>query len=245
MLRDEYLRRLIDEAYVDLYLAGNDGARIYWPWRMARENGSLGDRHRNACENYWVDSSIFNSDYQNKEALDDGHKYDAEAVLLADTMGDYEQTVESIHRGLEIAETHPFDGTVIIPLQKPYDACYQEFAGESTHYAIGGLNRGGDRQRIEAARTVRDVAGDDIHLHGLGWGIGDQLAGAIHDNPDLLDSVDYSTPIQSNTDAEPGAERASVTAMGAGMRLVRDLRRVTPNVDMGYSNQSGLDGFDR
>lgn len=243
MLRDEYLRRLIDAAYIDLYLAGNDGARIYWPWRMARENGSLGNRHRNACENYWVDSSIFNSDYQNKEALDDGHKYDAEGVLLADTMGDYEETVESIHRGLEIAKTHPFDGTVIIPLQKPYDDCYREFEGESTHYAIGGLNRGSDRQRIEAARTVRDVAGYNIHLHGLGWGIGNQLAGAIHNNPDLLDSVDYSTPIQSNTDAEAGDERASVTAMGAATRLVRDLRRVTPNVDMEYTDQSGLDGF--
>jgi len=243
MLRDEYFRRLVDDAYIDLYLAGNDGARIYWPWRMARENGSLGDRHRNACEHYWVDSSIFNSDYQNKEALDDAFRYDAEAVLLADTMGDYDDTVTSIHDGLGLVDGHPFNGTIIIPLQAPYDECYREFEGESTHYAIGGLNWGSDRRRIEAARTVRDIGGDDIHLHGLGWGIGDQLAGEIHANPDLLDSVDYSTPTQSNTDALPGKERSSVTGMEAAARLVRDIRKVTPNVEMAAKNQSGMEAW--
>lgn len=243
MLRDEYFRRLVDDSYIDLYLAGNDGARIYWPWRMARENGSLGDRHRNACEVYWVDSSIFNSEYQNEEALDDAFKYDAEAVLLADTMDDYEQTVESIKNGLDLADDHLFDGDVIIPLQKPYDDCYLEFEDESDYYAIGGLNRGSDAQRIGAARDVRDVAGYDIHLHGLGWGPRDQLAGAIHDDPQLIDSVDYSTPVQNNANAEHGDEHMSITAYEAGGRLLRDLRRVTPNVDMAYRGQSGVDQF--
>ena len=243
MLRDEYFRRLVDDAYLDLYLAGNDGARIYWPWRMARENGSLGDRHRNACEHYWVDSSIFNGGYSNQDVLDDGFRYDAEAVLLADTMGDFEATVDAVSEGLDCADDHQFSGTVIVPLQAPFGECYQEFEGESTHYAIGGLNRASDRKRIEAAREVRSVAGDEIHLHGLGWGVGDQLAGEIHANPDLLDSVDYSTPIQSNTDALPGDERSSVTGMEAATRLVRDLRKVTPNVDIATKNQSGMEAW--
>lgn len=240
MLRDEYLRRLIDDAYIDLYLAGNDGARMYWPWRMARENGSLGSRHRNACEHYWIDSSIFNGEYGNKDVLDDGYKYDAEGVLLADTMGEYEETVESIHEGLALADEHEFDGDIIIPLQEPYDECYLEFEDESTHYAIGGLNRASDRKRIEAAKTVRAMAGD-IHLHGLGWGISDDLARAIHKNPRLIDSVDYSTPLQSNTDAMPGKERMSVVAMKAATRLVSDLRKVTPNVNL--ETQTGMSDY--
>lgn len=248
MIREEYLRRLVDSAYVDLYLAGNDGARIYWPWRMARENGSLGSRHRNACENYWVDSSIGNEDYGNQEVLDDAHKYDAEGVLLADTEGNFEQTVDAILEGLELADDHAFDGDIIIPLQAPFDECYAEFAGQSDHYAIGGLRKASDRERIEAAQTVRELAGYDIHLHGLGWGPRDTLAKAIHDNPDLLDSMDYSTPVQSNTGAMPGDERMSVTAANAAARLVRDLRRVSPNVsfnpepnDLRESGQAGLD----
>jgi hypothetical protein len=232
MLRDEYFRRLVDDAYIGLYLAGNDGARIYWPWRMARENGSLSDRHRNSCEVYWVDSSIQNSDYTNRDVLDDAARYNAEAVLLADTMGEFEQTVKSLKHGLDLADDHAFSGDIIIPLQAPYDKCYAEFAGESNYYAIGGLkNSSTDQPRIQAAKTVREIAGDSIHLHGLGWGPRDELVSAIHDDPDLLDSIDYSTPVQSNTEAMAGTERMSVTAMAAAERLVRDLRKVTPHVD--------------
>lgn len=223
---------MIDDAYLELYLAGNDGARIYWPWRMARENGSLSNRHRNACEVYWVDSSIMNDDYTNADVLDDADKYDAEGVLLADTLGSFDETIKSVKRGLDLADDHSFDGDVIIPLQQPYDESYVEFAGESDYYAIGGLKDSStDVPRIEAARTVREIAGENIHLHGLGWGPRDELVRAVHTNPNLLDSIDYSTPVQSNTDAMAGAERMSVTAMGAAERLVRDLRRVTPNVD--------------
>jgi len=78
----------------------------------------------------------------------------------------------------------------------------------------------------------------------LGWGPRDQLAGAIHDNPDLLDSVDYSTAIQSSTDALAGKERMSVTAMAAATQLVRDLRKLTPNVDLSYTGQSGLEAYE-
>lgn len=235
---------MVDAAYIDLYLAGNDGGRIYWPWRMARENGSLGKRHRNACERYWVDSSIFNGEYMNREVLDDAHRYDAEGVLLADTVGDYDETVASVHDGLALADDHAFDGDVIIPLQEPYGDCYREFEGESTHYAIGGLNRESDRRRIEAARTVRSVAGDGIHLHGLGWGVGDELAGEIHANPGLIDSIDYSTPVRNHKDdGIPGDERSSVCAMGAAKRLVADLRKVTPNVTINAKNQSGMEAW--
>lgn len=231
MLREEYLRRLIDDAYIDLFLAGCDGARIYWPWRMARENGSLGKPYRNACEVYWVDSSIANPDYGNQDALDDAYRYDAEAVLLADTMGDFEATIDAVAEGLNLADNHSFDGDVIVPLQSPYADAYREFAGASDYYAIGGLKDAPDSKRIEAAETVRGLAGDDVHLHGLGWGPRDELVAAIHERPDLIDSVDYSTPIQNNTAAKPGTERMSVTAMTAAAQLVRDLRRLSPHVE--------------
>lgn len=241
MIREEYLQRLVDDCYVDLYLAGCDGARIEWPWRMARRDsgqGSLGDRYRDSCDTYWVDSAIGNPDYGNRDVLDDAERYGADAALLADTEGDFDETVESLHEGLEIADDHAFNGDVIIPLQAPFDECYREFEGESTYYAIGGYRNEPDYQRIEAARTVRDVAGWDIHLHGLGWGPRDGLAKSVHANPDLIDSVDYSTPVQSNTAAMPGDERMSVVAAEAGAKLVRDLRRLTPHVEFESTNST-------
>ncbi len=232
MLRDEHLRRLMDDAYVDLFLAGVDGARIYWPWRMARENGSLYDRYRNACEVFWVDSSIFNDEYGNWDVLSDAVDMNAEGVLLADTMGDFDETIKSVTEGLDIADDHAFAGDIIVPLQYPFDECYAQFAGESDYYAIGGLNKTStDGPRIKAAKTVRELAGDSIHLHGLGWGPREELVREIHENPALLDSIDYSTPIQSSTEAMAGDERLSVTAAESGARLVRDLRLLTPNVD--------------
>jgi len=240
---------LVDEAYIDLFLAGVDGARIYWPWRMAKKRrDSLGRSYRNACEVYWVDSAIQDSDYGNQNVLDDAHDFDAEAVLLADTMGNYDETVKSLKAGLDLVDDHAFDGEVIIPLQAPYDECYTEFAGESEIYAIGGLNQATtDAPRIKAAKDVRALAGDGIHLHGLGWGPRDELAKAIHENPDLIDSIDYSTPIQSAESAMPGDEHLSVWAMGAAERLIRDLRKVSPCVnfdpdpiDLRDDGQAGL-----
>lgn len=238
MLRDEYFRRLVEASYVDLYLAGVDGARLYWPWRMARDEDSLSMSYRNACEVYWVDSKIGDSDYSNQEVLDDGFRYDSEAILLADTMGDSEETIKSIKDGLDIADDHPFDGDIVIPLQAPFAESYEEFAGESEYYAIGGLkDEKDDQKRIQAAQSVRDIAGDDIHLHGLGWGPRDGLVAAVHDNPSLIDSIDYSTPVQSSIEALPGDERMSVTAMQAATRLVKDLRRLTPNVSPPQNRQ--------
>lgn len=233
VIREEYFRRLWDDAYIELFLAGVDGARLYWPSRMARERGSLGAAYRNACETYWVDSSIQNGDYGNQDVLDDAFRYDAEAALLADTMGEYAETVSAVKDGLDLADDHPFDGDIIIPLQAPFDECYMEFAGESEYYAIGGLlGANTDRPRIEAAYTIRELAGYDIHLHGLGWGVRDGLMHALHENPDLIDSIDYSSPVQNAVGAISGKERTSVTAAEAGAQLIRDLRKVTPHVDL-------------
>lgn len=216
-----------------MFLAGVDGARLYWPWRMARERGSLGKAYRNACEVYWVDSSIQNSEYGNADVLDDAFKYDAEAALLADTMGEFEATVTALKEGLDMADDHPFEGEIVIPLQAPFDKCYYEFAGESEYYAIGGLlGASTDTPRIQAAETLREMAGYDIHLHGLGWGVRDGLMHALQGNPNLVDSVDYSSPVQNAVGAIAGQERTSVTAAEAGAQLIRDLRKVTPYVEL-------------
>jgi len=249
MIREEYFRRLVDAAHILLFLAGVDGARLYWPWRMARTGGSLGESYRNACEVYWVDSAIQDGTYGNKDVLDDALEFDAEAALLADTMGDYGETVSALKEGLNLADDHPFDGNIVIPLQAPFDECYAEFAGESEYYAIGGLKDADtDAPRIEAAQTVRELAGTDVHLHGLGWGVRDELMNALHSNPQLLDSVDYSSPVQSNTHAVPGDERMTVTAAEAGAQLIRDLRRASPHVDFNPNPESlrasGQSGFE-
>lgn len=248
MIREEYLRRLVDACHVDLYFSAVDGARVYWPWRMQPVH-EASTRHRNACERYIVDSSFQDETITNEDALDTAHEMKAEMVVLADVWHDKDETVEAILDGLDLVDDHPFDGDVIAPLQPPHDECYRELEGQAIDvFAVGGVKDAGDRARIEAAQDVRDVAGTDVWLHGLGYGATDEIVQTVRDDPNLLDSIDYSTPMQNaiNQPVAPGDERMSVVAARAASILVNDLRRLSPFADdpepedLREEGQSGL-----
>lgn len=235
MLRPEYLRRLVDAAHVELYLSSNDGARIYWPWRMQPPKEAR-KSYRNACERYIIDSDPLDDSVKAIDVLDCAYQLDAEIASLQDVYQDKDATVDSLLDGLETADDHSFDGELLLPLQQPYTECYAEL-GEPDHLiGLGGLKRGTPYERIEATRQFRDEYGPDPWLHGFGWGVRGELSKTIRQNPDFLDSVDYSTPIQTAIDKVelPGRERMSVQAMYAGVKLVEDLRSVTP-----YTHESG------
>jgi hypothetical protein len=248
MIRDEYLRRLTDAAHVELYLSAGDGARIYWPWRMEPPKEAC-QSYRNACERYVIDSDPQDDDVTAEDVLDTAFRLDAEVASLADVYQNKPATVDSLLRGLDVADDHPFDGTLLLPLQAPYAECWREI-GEPTDewIGIGGLKDAPDSARIRAAREIRQAVGDGAHVHGFGWGPTDELARAIRREPSLLDSLDYSTPVRSiPIDVTPGKERKSVTAAYAGARLVSDLREVSPYADSGSpeelrdNDQQGLD----
>jgi len=257
MIRDEYLRRLIDNAYVDLYLSANDGHRIYWPWRMMPPAESS-RAYRNACEVFIIDSEPQSPHVGNREVLDEAERVGADMALLADYFpfevyeeeldpeedpeawaayqqilreyGDaYSASVHSVRRGIELAETHPFEGEIILPLQAPHADAVRELPAHD-RYAIGGLKdaAASDYRRVDAARSVREAA-PDAWIHGLGWGATEGVVAAVHERPQLLDSVDYSTPIQTAIGGtDPGDERMSVQAAKAGAKLIEDLRLFSP-----------------
>lgn len=253
MIREEYFRRLTDVAYVDLYLSAVDGARVYWPWRMqpVHEARSTGPRFRNACESYIVDSSFKDDSITNEDALDTAYDLDAEMCVLADVWHDKDATVDAILDGLELADDHPFDGHVIAPLQPPHAECYRDLEGQGIDvFAIGGVKDSGDETRVEAARAVREIAGPDVWIHGLGYGATEGIVDAVQSDPGLLDSIDYSTPVQNaNVEAvAPGKERMSVVAARAAATLIEDLRKFSPYAkpptaeDLRSDGQAGLPG---
>lgn len=248
MIREEYLRRLVDQSYVDLYLSATDGARLYWPWRMQPVHEAT-ERYRNACERYIIDSSFSREDITNTDVLETGARLDAEAVVLTDVWHDVDATVDALVDGIERYHDHRFDGDVILPLQPPHAECYKRLRerglGDGHIYAIGGVKDDPDRVKIRAAEDVYDIAGPETHLHGLGFGLTEELIAAIQHNPDLLDSVDYSTPVQSSMDGTvaAGEERMSVVAARAGAQLVEDLRRVTPYPDAEATRRTTIGEF--
>lgn len=241
MLRQEYLRRLVDNAHVDLYLSGMDGARIYWPWRMQPPKAAT-QSYRNACEHYIIDSDPLDDAVDARTVLDTAHRLDAEVASLQDVYQDKNATVDALTRGLSVADSHDFSGELLLPLQDPWVECWREL-GEPTDcwLGIGGLKDGRPRERLDAARRLRDAVGEGVHVHGFGWGVRG-IASEIRRYPGLLDSLDYSTPIQNGVYDEclPGEESKSVAAMGAAQRLVRDLREVSAFPAVGETVQGTL-----
>jgi len=227
MLRDEYFRRLVDGAHIDVYLSAVDGARLYWPWRMQPPKDAS-DNYRNACERYIIDSDPEDDSVTNTDVLDCAHRLDAEVASLQDIYQDKDGTVDTLLEGMAVADDHDFDGDLLLPLQKPYVKCWKELGEPTNHLlGIGGLKDGRPIERLKAARELRQAVGDDIWIHGFGWGV-NGIADAIRDNPTLLDSIDYSTPMQDATMAgSAGDERMSVVAMEAAQKLIQDLREVS------------------
>lgn len=241
MLRQEYLRRLVDGAHVQLHLSANDGARLYWPWRMQPPKEATGS-YRDACEQYVIDSDPLDDDVTAEDVLDTAHRLDAEVASLQDVYQDKDATVDSLLRGLEVADDHAFDGTLLLPLQAPYVECWREL-GEpiDAWLGIGGLKDARPKARLTAATDLRDAVGTDAWIHGFGWGV-DGISPTVRQRPGLLDSLDYSSPIQNaaTDDCSSGKERMSVAAMGAAKRLIHDLREVSEYPDASKSVQTSL-----
>lgn len=251
MLRDEYLRRLVNGAHVELYLSANDGARLFWPWRMQPPK-EASRSYRDACESYIIDSDPLDDSVTTEDVLDTAYRLDAEVASLQDVYQDKDATVDSLSRGFEVVDDHPFDGQLLLPLQDPWVKCWKELGEPDDHLlGIGGLKDSDTEARLAAARTLRQAVGADVWIHGFGWGV-NGLAEQIRQEPDLLDSLDYSTPMQNAATgtSTPGKERMSVAAMGAGKRLVRDLREVSEYPteqtaeNLRASSQHGMESFD-
>lgn len=237
MLREEYLRRLVDEAHVEIYLSGNEGARIYWPWRMQPVHEAT-QTYRNACEKFIIDSSFNREDITNRDVLDKAMAVNAEYAVLSDVYQNKEATVDAILDGLDMYDDHPFDGGVIAPLQAPHNECYSDLKGQGIDYvAVGGLKDAGPRKQISAVRSVREEVGAGVKVHGLGFtlaakdGTPTAWVSEIQNNPSLIDSIDNSKYIQQiilqDHEIDKGEERRSVDCLEIAHMLVRDLRRVS------------------
>lgn len=250
MLREEYFRRLVDDAHLEIYLSSVDGARIYWPWRMQiPKDAQL--KYRDACEKYIVDSDFADESITNQDVLDKAFEVNAEIATLADVYQDKEKTVDAILEGYELYENHSFDGDLLIPLQRPYVECYESLKNTGSYFGLGGIKDETFAKKLEYIKEFRQSVGPDPHLHGFGMGVSDRLAAELQENNELLDSIDYTTPIQQNImNIAPGQERMTVVATRALAQLVEDLRKVTPHTDynppaeeLREGEQGGLEQF--
>lgn len=237
MLREEYLRRLVDESYLEIYLSSVDGARIYWPWRMQIPKDAS-SKYRNACEKYIIDSDFGDEGVTNEDVLDTAFSVNAEVATLADVYKDCDATIDAILEGVETAENHSFEGELLIPLQQPYVECYESLSDTGSYFGLGGMKDKPLNEKLRRVKEFRREVGNTTHLHGFGMGVSDELAVELQEWPELLDSVDYTTPIQSAImEIASGEDRMTVVAARAAAQLIEDLRKVTPFAETGMREE--------
>jgi len=251
----EYLDRLVRSTPVDLYASGVDGARCYWPWRMNKAKGPMGHgarkSHAAKCDQYVLDSNFTDESVTNMDVLDEAATLGADAAVLADVYQDMEATVDALLDGLELADDHHFEGTVVLPLQPPHDECYRQVApsvDREVWWAVGGVKDETAEIKVDAAKTLREVAGDDAHIHGLGFGVTEHLARAVRNDPAMLDSIDNATSMSNAVSNLGGTdEKMTIAAAKATAERLRALRALTryatekPAAELRQPGQTGLE----
>jgi len=231
MIDPEFLDRLVRATPVRFYASGIDGARVFWPWRMNKAKAEAGASHAAKCDDYIIDSNFKDPSVTNERVLDEAVKFGADAAVLADVYQDCDATVDALLEGLETADDHNFDGTLVLPLQAPHVECYREIVDSVTQdvwWAVGGQKDAPAAQKLAATRRLREEAGDDAWIHGLGFGVTDELASAVRRDPGLLDSIDNSTGMSGAVTALSGTEeKMTVAAARATANRLEDLRALT------------------
>lgn len=222
---EELTRReaVIDACPIDIYCSSINPA---WGWPhklMSYYEARPGAAE--SCETLIIDSG-FNRWGSPDDVLAAAAKTDATYVMATDVTGledpekrdhnsampstddpgietQQDAALEGIQRFMERADELGIDHRVILPLQPPYDdfmdACERRGWLDRVDYvSVGGLLTINDVQdRIKALHTVRDRLGDDYKIHALAPGRDPAMMAELQDHPDLIDSLDNSTPEQA------------------------------------------------
>lgn len=210
---DHYFQTIRDEAYVDVYAADNT-AMLTYPYRLGRPDpDESSPTVANNSESFILDSGIGDDTHTNETVLERAEYLDADMVVPKDVFGDPEATTPQVLEMLNLVEElDGYDPTVMIPVQhtdgvthadhyRVIEDVLSEQGYDIRDYpvALGGLNKSGIVEQVDAVTSVREVAGDEQHIHGLGFGASRNWVVIIQQNPDLLDSLDISTYVQSVT----------------------------------------------
>ncbi|WP_135665876.1 hypothetical protein [Halorhabdus rudnickae] len=212
---------IADATPIDVYCSSVN-PRWGWRWKIISYYEANRPAVRDSCETLIVDSG-FNRWGSPEDVLEAAAKMDADYVFATDVTGmedpsnkghnpdmptveddgidsQFEAAVEGIERFMDRARDLEILDKTILPIQHPYldfleVAEEKGWLDEVRYIALGSLKRveSVDR-RIEMLHAVRKYVGDDMKIHALAPGTEPELLKELRDNPNLIDSLDNSTP---------------------------------------------------
>lgn len=208
---EHYFERIREAAYVTVYAADNT-AMMPYPYRLGRPGKdesppSIAER----SESYILDSGIGEASWTNADVLERGKEIGADVAVPTDVFGDPQATTPCVIDMLQqVRASDDYNPSVMVPVQSDGHMTHAgHYSGLSdrmerngfdiSNYmvALGGLNDSTFVEQLEAAHSVREVAGDSQHIHLFGFGASRDWCVAIHRRPGLVDSFDVSTFVQS------------------------------------------------
>lgn len=219
------INRVNQECPIDVYLSGGNG-RLYWPYRLQKAKPSDSTPSvRASADTYILDSGFKGGGVPQDQLISMVHKRQPKYVIPNDAINtdDYdgddrhaiEETAEKVETFLDRIDETKFPSTVIIPLQPPHELHYAYLhkhhprQAHRGHFAIGGLKGAGADTQIQAMESIRRVAGYEPYIHGFGFGAAPDIIEKFREKPELIDSVDFSTP-QQNVQAAETAGHARI-----------------------------------
>lgn len=198
-------RFLDEEAPIDVYLADNQPC-IEYPLRVQSVN-HISPTTVSHCRHSIVDSNIGDESIDNQSVIETAENYGVETVVPCDVIGDYDETVSQIRDmavRIEKSETvenmfAPIQGTSVEEYAMNANALHSTIEssglGEFVYtYAIGGIKDIGTDKQIEHAKAIREM-NSDMNLHLFGGGMSMKWIKTLRENPNLIDSLDMSTPV--------------------------------------------------
>jgi hypothetical protein len=183
----------VDRCPIDIYVASN--MPYPYPYKLGKPANQT-PKIRDSCTT-WIQDSGIGDDTTNADVLDLAAEYDADFVIPCDELHDQPATTDAVHEFLELYDDSDVRATPLIPLQPPYDEHYRDLP-DFPAYCLGGIAFDySAREQINELQKFRRVAGDGPYAHALGIGGSMTVVNAIANDPDLVQSVDCSTPEQA------------------------------------------------
>lgn len=247
---DDYPR--VDRCPIDIYVPSN--MPYEYPFKLGKPSYAS-PRIRETCETFIMDSGIENDELTNEDVLDMAEKLDADMVVGKDYLHDQERTTESIHEFIELHDGHPCRATPMIPLQPPHHEHYHDVPRAGS-YLLGGIKDLRGEEVVSVVRRFRKEVGYGPYVHLLGVGASPAIVQAVSNDPDLVQSLDCSTPEQCAINGKifdmglqqrpyqlPSGEGSAQARYGLAKHLALILNDAFAYHETGGSTQSSMEAF--
>lgn len=196
-------KELARKCPTSVFLSGHDGGgygKTYWPWPYRIDRvGEANSTYVADSDQFILDSAISDDDVETEDVIEEALQYEPDLVIPADVLWEPEETTERVLEFLDAMDDAGVEAEPIIPLQPTAEGMadhhqhYRELEGLADRYAIGGVKDADPSIQRDGVEAVREIA-PDVHLHGLGFGIGYYRDPRTRRDP-LLDSIDSNSPI--------------------------------------------------